>query len=83
MVASFLSPSSFTSSSKVPSGPGFLEVSWDAPTKSPGEMLQSNRQACKKSGTKKIAQVVVFLYDLGKPIAFKQHGLFSLIYHSS
>ena len=37
MVASFLTPSPSTSSRNIPLGPGFFEVSWDAPTKPPGE----------------------------------------------
>ena len=80
IVASSLSPSPFISSSNVPSGPGFLEVSWETQKKSPGETLQSNRQACKKLGTKKRVQVVVFVYHLGKPIALKQIWVLSSIY---
>ena len=49
-VASSLSPSPFVSSSNVPLGPGFLEVSWETTTKSQGETLQSIQQACKKLG---------------------------------
>ena len=79
-MASSLSPSPFVSSSNVSSSPGFLEVSWETTTKSPGETLQSNRQACKRLGTKKRVYVVVLVYHLGKPIAFKQIWLLSSIY---
>ena len=71
-MASSLSPSPFIPYSNVRSSPGFLEVSWESPTRSPGKTLQSNRQVCKKLGTKKRVQVVVFVYHLGKPVVFKQ-----------
>ena len=39
------------SSPNIPSGPGFFDVSWHAPTKPPGEKFQSNWQLCKTSET--------------------------------